>query len=240
VGNRDGVFVNNWVENATNGFFFEISRGVTVAGNVFFRCGNGVFILNSADARVYNNTFLDAAATFQRNQRSAQGDLFGWHATTGPDVDQREGHVFVNNLLVASEPFRRPLVRFDQPAMMCKRLPRPQAKEIAGNVYVRAALAGETASPALIAWSPAATDSCAVTASSLAEFQKQAPEFEKGARQLDLTPASIFKSPDLKRLDLFRELPGGPSGVTAPADVRKLVGWSEQQARTPGAYPLGR
>ena len=27
VGNRDGVFVNNYVEGAVNGFFFEISRG---------------------------------------------------------------------------------------------------------------------------------------------------------------------------------------------------------------------
>ena len=37
VGNRDGVFVNNWVEGALGGFFFEISRGATVAGNVFVR-----------------------------------------------------------------------------------------------------------------------------------------------------------------------------------------------------------
>ena len=27
VGNRDGVFVNNWVEGAMDGFFFEISKG---------------------------------------------------------------------------------------------------------------------------------------------------------------------------------------------------------------------
>ena len=27
VGNRDGVFVNNWVEGALDGFFFEISKG---------------------------------------------------------------------------------------------------------------------------------------------------------------------------------------------------------------------
>jgi len=35
VGNRDGVIINNWIEGANDGFFFEISRGATVAGNVF-------------------------------------------------------------------------------------------------------------------------------------------------------------------------------------------------------------
>ena len=35
VGTVDAVFVNNWVEGALNGFFFEISRGAMVAGNVF-------------------------------------------------------------------------------------------------------------------------------------------------------------------------------------------------------------
>ena len=125
VGNRDGVFMNNYVEGATNGFWFEISRGVTVAGNVFVRCDRGIYILNAADARVYNNTFLDAPAFFERNQRSATGDLFGWHPATGPDVDQREGHVFVNNLMVASEAFRRPLLQFGQPAIALREAPAP-------------------------------------------------------------------------------------------------------------------
>lgn len=147
VGNRDGVFMNNYVEGATNGFMFEISRGVTVAGNVFVRCDRGIYILNAADARVYNNTFVDAPASFERNQRSATGDLFGWHPATGPDVDQREGHVFVNNLMVAGEAYRRPLLQFAQPAMLCTKLPRPQAKEVGGNVYVRATASGSTAAP---------------------------------------------------------------------------------------------
>ena len=71
VGNRDGVFVNNWVENALVGFFFEISRGATVAGNVFVGCGRGAWALNSANVRVYHNTFVDSVASFERNERSA-------------------------------------------------------------------------------------------------------------------------------------------------------------------------
>ncbi len=106
VGNRDGVFVNNWIEGAIDGFFFEISQGAIVAGNVFVRCDKGVRVLNSANVHVYNNTFVDTRASFERNERSATGDHFGWHPATGPDVDQREGHVFVNNLLVASDAYR--------------------------------------------------------------------------------------------------------------------------------------
>ena len=127
VGNRDGVFVNNWVENALVGFFFEISKGATVAGNVFVGCGRGAWVLNSANVRVYHNTFVDSVASFERNERSAVGDHFGWHPRTGPDVDEREGHVFVGNLLVASESFRKPLLRFEQPKALCAQLTRPQA-----------------------------------------------------------------------------------------------------------------
>lgn len=241
VGNRDGVFMNNYVEGATNGFWFEISRGVTVAGNVFVRCDRGIYILNAADARVYNNTFLDAPASFERNQRSATGDLFGWHPATGPDVDQRDGHVFVNNLMVASEAFRRPLLQFGQPAMLCAKLPRPQAKEVGGNVYVRATASGSTAAPPpLVTWSPAATEGCASTFASLDEFRKQVPAFETGGRQLDLSPPSVFKGPALGRYDLLQALPGTPAAATLPPDIRKLLGWSETDARSAGAYPFRR
>ncbi|MCL6545493.1 MAG: right-handed parallel beta-helix repeat-containing protein [Bryobacteraceae bacterium] len=237
VGNRDGVFINNYVENATNGFFFEISRGVTVAGNVFVRCGRGIYILNAADARIYNNTFLDAPASFERNQRSATGDLFGWHAATGPDVDQREGHVFVNNLLVSSPEFRSPLLQFGQPRMLCQKLPRPQAKQIDGNVYVRAQIPGGGPQPPLIVWSPAPTDTCVVNAANLEEFRKQAPGFEASARSLDRTPRSVFKSLELKRYELVEPLAVPAPAVVMPAEVRKLLGWSQQDARTVGAYP---
>jgi hypothetical protein len=239
VGNRDGVFVNNWIEGAIDGFFFEISRGATVAGNVFVRCDKGVRVLNSADVHVYNNTFVDTRASFERTERSATGDLFGWHPATGPDVDQREGHVFVNNLLVASEGYRKPLLQFEQPKSLCARLQRPQAIEVGGNVYVRPAVPGADAPP-LIMWSPAATDSCVATLGSLDEFRKLAPTFEASGRQLDRTPRSIFKSPDLGRYELLQALPGTPGGEMLPADVRKLLGWSEEEASSPGPYPFRR
>ncbi len=232
VGNHDGVIVNNWIEGALDGFFFEISRGATVAGNVFVRCDKGVRVLNSADVHVYNNTFVDTRASFERNERSATGDHFGWHPATGPGVDQREGHVFVNNLLVASEGYREPLLQFEQPKPLCAKLPRPQAKEVAGNVYVR-----EAAALPLIVWSPAATDSCSTPLGSLDDFRKLMPAFEASGRQIEKTPRSVFKGPDLGRYELLEAV---PAGETLPDDVRKLLGWSKEQAATAGAYPFQR
>jgi parallel beta-helix repeat protein len=237
VGNRDAVFVNNWIEGAVNGFFFEISRGATVAGNVFVHCGRGVYILNSADARVYNNTFIDAPASFERTQRSATGDRFGWHPSTGPDVDQREGHVFSNNLAVATDSYRGPLARFEQPAALCEKLPRPMVKATGGNVYVRAGAPSATSpAPVLITWSPSSAEGCMSSVGSLDEFHKLAPSFETGGRMLDATLRSIFKGPDVGRYELRQPLPEADAPAL-PADIRKLLGWSETQARTVGAYP---
>src|ERR1700690_88158 len=232
VGNHDGVIVNNWIEGAIDGFFFEISQGAVVAGNVFVRCDKGVRVLNSANVHVYNNTFVDTRASFERTERSATGDHFGWHPSTGPDVDKREGHMFVNNLLVASDAYSEALLRFEQPAALCAKLPRPQAKEVNGNVYVRAA-----AALPLIVWSPAATDSCSTPLGSLDDFRKLMPAFEASGHQIDKTPRSTFKGPDLGRYELLEAI---PAGAPLPDDIRKLLGWTKDQATTPGAYPFGR
>jgi parallel beta-helix repeat protein len=236
VGNRDGVIVNNWIEGAVDGFFFEISRGATVAGNVFVRNDKGVRVLNSADVHVYNNTFVDNPASFERNERSATNDHFGWHPSTGPGVEEREGHVFVNNLLVASDLFHKPLVRFEQPASLCSKLTRPMAKEVNGNVYVRSNMPGMAAVP-LVQMSPATTDNCVTPLGSLDEFHKLVPAFEANGLQLDRTPRSVFKGPDVDRYDLLQAI---PAGTALPADVRKQLGWTEQEAQTAGAYPFKR
>ena len=83
VGEVDGVFVNNWVERTDNGFFFEISKGATCAGNVFVDCGTGIKILNSRDVHVYQNTLVDSTLWIERSPRSAANDHFGWHPATG-------------------------------------------------------------------------------------------------------------------------------------------------------------
>jgi len=125
VGNVDGRFINNWVEGvgnnkselniaqpwpSDNGFFFEISKGAICAGNVFVNCDHGIWVLNSSNVQIYQNTFVNSTACIARNARSAVGDHFGWHPSTGPNVDERDGHIFVNNLLTGDENFNRPLL----------------------------------------------------------------------------------------------------------------------------------
>ena len=149
-------------------------------------------------------------------------------------MTEREGHVFVNNLLVASDAYKRPLLRLEQPKALCEKLKNPQVKELDANVYVRASGA---AAP-LIVWSPAPTESCLAEHDSLEAFRKAVPSFETRARYLDASPGSVLKGPDLQSYELLRALPGTAAGVTLPADVRKLLGWTEADSRSPGAYPV--
>jgi hypothetical protein len=241
VGNHDAVFINNFVEGAGNCFMFEISKGATVAGNVFSRCGRGVYSLNAADVRVYNNTFIDAPASFERNGRSNTGDTFAWHPTTGPDVNQREGHILARNLMVASDTYRGPLARFEQPAAQCAQLNRPMARETGANVYVRASLptSADAVPPPMVTWSPSTEQGCIARAVSLEDLRKAAAGFETGSRSMDESPRSVFKGMDMRRYDLRQAVPV-TVGPALPADVRKLLGWTEEEARTVGAFPFRR
>jgi hypothetical protein len=232
VGDVDGVFVGNWVEGAIDGFFFEISKGVIAAGNVFVNCDKGVRILNSSNARVYHNTFVNSPASFERNERSAVNDHFGWHPKTGPDVDQREGHVFAGNLLVADASYARPLIRFEQPRTLCAQLARPQAASVDGNVYIRAR---GPAQP-LVTWSPAATDSCQVAFTTLEEFKQLPQGYEGRGRAFSGYTGTVFKSPDLRRYDLA-QLPAGVEPVAVPVEALRALGWKDP-THVPGAYPF--
>lgn len=237
VGNRDGVFVSNWVEGAIDGFFFEISNGAIVAGNVFVGCNKGIRILNAANARVYHNTFVDSPASFERNERSAVDDHFGWHPKTGPGVDEREGHAFAGNLLVASESYRLALLRFEQPKALCAQLTRPQAKPVDGNVYVRH---GGGPSP-LVVWSPLPGDSCQLELGSLEQLRQLPAGLEaRGTSFLDYAGA-LFRSPELRRLELAVALPGlKAADELVPVEVRRLLGWPEKGPLTPGAFQARR
>ena len=239
VGNVDGVFVDNWVEGAVDGFFFEISKGAICAGNVFVGCDKGIRVLNSSNVRVYHNTLVNTVASFERTERSAVGDHFGWHPSTGPDIDQREGHVFVGNLLTADERFHKPLLRFEQTKALCGRLTRPQVTRLDGNVYVRRGdSAGQPGAPALLVWSPVAGENCTVEFKTLEGLQQLHPEFEAHSQYLADYHGSVFKSPELGNYELIRTFPGMGSVVPLPAEIEQLLGWPKQQARAPGAYPL--
>jgi parallel beta-helix repeat protein len=236
VGNVDGVFVNNWIEDAIDGFFFEISKGAVAAGNVFVNCDKGIRILNSSNVRLYQNTLVNTVASFERTPRSSVGDHFGWHPATGPDVDARHGHVFVGNLLVADERFRKPLLNVEQSEPLCAQLKEPQFSGLDGNVYVRR---GDTAARPLITWSPVAGDTCAAALGSPGALNTLQAGFEAHSRALDAYSGALFKSPELHNYELVVPFPGASAGDPVPDNVRKIAGWKPDVARLPGAYPAG-
>ena len=212
VGNVDGRLREQLGRGgASTGSSSRSPRARSAPGNVFVDCDQGIRVLNSSNVRVYHNTLVNSVASFERNERSAVGDHFGWHPSTGPDVDQREGHVFVGNLLVASESFRKPMLRFEQPKALCARLTRPQATQLDGNVYVRA---GSAAGQALIVWSPIAGETCQVELGSLGDLQKLQPGFEARGRELSDYVGALFRSPELL------ELRAGPAAAGPAAGGR--------------------
>jgi parallel beta-helix repeat protein len=250
VGNVDGVFINNWVEGvgtvtrkfdserpwpSENGFFFEISKRVICAGNVFVNCDQGIFILNSSGAQIYNNTLVNSTVSIGRNARTAANDaMFGWHSSTGPDVKDREGHIFLNNLLSGDEYYHRPLLFVWQPASLCGQLAQSPLKQLDHNMYVRHS---DKSSGPLILWSPAANEKCQVAFESLEDLRKLYPEFSLNSRYYANYDGPLFKGIELGNYQLLQSFPGSKSGMQRPAEISKLLGQSKQEGRYVGAYP---
>lgn len=229
VGNRDGVFVNNYVEGAQAGLFFEISKGITVAGNVFVNNQQGVRILNSSGARILHNSFVNSPVLIDRNERSAQGDHFGWHPQTGPDVNERVGHVFEANLLVADAGVKGPLLRIEQSPATCGKVTAPMTSRVDANVYIRAG----NGQP-LVSWAPMPGAACQTTFADLDAFRQAVPGVEARGRALLAHEGAVFSSPELRRFELAR-VPEGVQPLAVPADIRKLLGW--EATHLPGALP---
>jgi len=247
VGEVDGVFVDNWVEGvgvvsrttptnqlwpSNNGFFFEISKGVVVAGNVFVNCDHGMMILNSSNAKIYNNTFVNSMACIGRNGRVPAGDRFGWHSSTGPDVDKREGHVFVNNLLTGDKNFSRPLLFVWQPSELCGRLTKPELSQMDHNVYVRGS---EKAAYPLILWSPSGNEKCQAGFDSPTSLHASYLEFEGNSRSYSRYDGPLFKSPELGNYKLLTGFPGSNVGTIPPKEITNLIGQTGKEAPYIGA-----
>jgi len=230
VGEVDGVFVDNWVQGCIDGCFFEISKGFTVTGNVFVDCDKGLRILNSSHAHACHNTFVNTVASFERTERSAVGDHFGWHPSTGPDVDQREGHIFVNNLLVADATFTKPLLRVEQTKVLCGQLTRPAMTTLADNVFVRSPAAAP--SP-LIVWAPADGPDCTAELKTPEELHALNAAFPTGTLlRRDL--GSVFRGPALERYELLAGFAADAKVPAAPAAILALLDWKASPLA--GAY----
>jgi hypothetical protein len=148
----------------------------------------------------------------------------------------RHGHVFVGNLLVADEWFRKPLLNVEQSEPLCGRLTDPQFSGLDGNVYVRR---GDVASRPLIMWSPMAGATCAVALGSPGALHTLHASVEVNSRSLDGYAGVLFKSPELDNYELVSPLPVTSAEDPVPAEVRTIAGWKPDVTRLPGAYPAG-
>ena len=233
VGNVDAVFVDNWIVGAEDGFFFEISKGATVAGNVFVDCHKGLRSLNSSGVHAWQNTFVNSQAAFERNERSAVGDHFGWHPSTGPDVDQRVGHVFANNLLVADARFwGGPLLSLEQSPKV-KHLRMRHLSQLDGNVYVRL---NDAASPKLLSWGPADTESDVLPIDKLDTLRALDAKLEAHGRGFVDYGGPLLRGLRVENYELLGAFPGADAGVEPPEKVRALLGLAPGAKPFPGAY----
>ena len=250
VGNMDGVFVNNWIENigdpagpfsdshvwpSMNGFFFEISKGVIATGNVFINNNQGMLILNSSDARVYNNTFINSRVSFGRDMRGDGPDHFGWHPYTGPGVYERYGHEFVNNLMVFDHDYDYPLLFSWQPAPLCGRLDQPQFTTLDHNIYIRRAAAENRP---VILWSPFDNEKCQTWLMSPQELTALHPQFEANSTFFNAHQEAIFVDAANKNFRLSPDFIGIDSGAILPGEVLEVLGLEDQNAAFVGAFPV--
>lgn len=249
VGNVDGVFINNWVENVgssqednypiwrnMSGFFFEISKTAVAAGNVFLNCDNGSFVLNSSDVRLYHNTYINSQVVFMRTERSAANDHFGWHPATGPDVDERTGHEFVNNLVYQNEGTRKfSALSTWQPDSLCYTLERMQLERLDHNVYVR-----DTTdfTYSLIRWNALINDSCNHAVAGPAELHDLHPGFSGNSVFLPEYTKPVFMNAWQREYQLKPGFGGLETGSIPPADVAGYLGLEKGKAYSVGAWPV--
>ena len=250
VGNVDGIFINNWVRNvgsnkekvtyrsvwpSQNGFFFEISKGAVVAGNLFENCDHGILVLNSSHVQMFNNTLVNSMLCVARDERSAQGDHFGWHPSTGPDVDERHGHLLVNNLMVAEPGFQRPLLMVWQPPSLCEQLPDPPFSEMDHNGYVLPE--GLNQEP-LILWSPARGPDCQEQLTGPDRVHQLHPSYATASILVQDAGTTLFPQARHGNYRLAGDFQAHSVAQQIPGRVMELLGIPAGTAPYMGAFPM--
>lgn len=231
VGNVDGVFVDNWVERTDNGFFFEISKGAVVAGNVFLDCPTGVKLLNSRDVTVANNTLINSRVHAHRNERSAENDHFGWHPASGPGVAERVGHEVVGNLFYADDSFGEPFIVVDENSAIGEAAETSQLATVSHNVFVRSTPAGQRALLSEPGGSAAEPPRVAFTLEQLEAGGRS------GGSWASLGDRSrVFVGVHLRRFEPVSSFDGLAVRPPAPARAVRDLGWSVDGLGHPGAY----
>ncbi len=236
VGNHDGVFISNHVEGVNhNGLFFEISDGCIVAGNVFKDCSQGIFVLNASNVEVYNNTIINSRVNFSRNNRGDEIGLFGWHVTTGPGVEERNGHVFVNNLLYMRSDYDSPIIQTDQPAFMCERLSDPHLNTFNNNVFVRGK--GEEGYDApIIRWSPYPNEDCRIDIYLPRQLNDLYPGFSNDCLFYGNFDGPMFMDLENNDFRIAAGFPGIGAATKIPAHIADVTDLKVNENNFPGAF----
>ena len=218
----------------TTGPGVEERDGHTFMNNlVITNVGQGILVLNSSDVEVYNNTFINSRATFGRTARGDDADHFGWHPTTGPGVEERDGHTFMNNLVITNVDYPKPLLFVWQTSNLCQRLNQSTLKAIDNNVYVRQT--SESNGP-LMLWSPYNNEKCQTVIQSPEELNALYPEFSKSSQYLQDYKGSIFKDSDKKEFRLSEEFSGIGKGSVIPERILNAMGLKNNENEFIGAY----
>lgn len=249
VGNVDGVFINNWVENTDNGFFFEISRGVVCAGNVFVNCDTGSQVLNSSGAKLYQNTYVNSRATFMRTNRGAGADHFGWHPQSGPAVEERHGHEFGNNLLAANPSFESPLLQVKQDPVLQGKLTKPMFDYADFNVYVRGNAGGllmktadspeaQPSCSTVLSWAPMEVDDNQWSREfeALEEFQSLKLGFENSSISLPDYNGPLFQGKRPGHYAPVKKFANRVTGGTLPESVKAVLSDEYSEVDFPGCF----
>ena len=74
---------------------------------------------------------------------------------------------------------------------------------------------------------------------SLEAFRTAVKGFEANGMQIDASTREVLRSPDLRNFRTSRRIERPKGAPPLPEEVRKLLGWTEEQARSVGAYPFG-
>ncbi len=245
VGNVDGVFTNNWLQNigiqdrphntnslwpGDNAFFFEISKGAVVAGNIFVDCEHGLTALNSCDVEIYNNTFVNSMVCIGRDSRSAQGDHFGWHPASGPGVNERDGHILMNNLFTGRKGFHRPLVYIWQPTSLCGKVTNPPLSRMESNAYI---LENNRKNVPLILYCPFQNEKCQKGYNTLDNYSSDFEEYGTNSTFLVKPLNAIFQSNDLNN---FKLQDNRLKGNALPRKVLDMLVIGEEDQVNKGAY----
>jgi hypothetical protein len=149
-------------------------------------------------------------------------------------VDERIGHVLVNNLLVAESGFQRPLLMVWQPGSLCEQLPEPPFKEMDHNVYVSHQILHQEP---LILWSPAPASDCQEQFAGPDQVHAIHPTYATGSTYLKDFKPKLFPRGAEGNYKPTDDFPSASNGKKIPEQVRELLGIPFSTPPYIGAYP---